>query len=119
MKVDKYYIPRNYFVFPGILKTVGKLSGREGMDMIVDKCCIVLQIEKEEILKKTNIAENVKAGQLIMWCISKKTTCTLMEIGKYFDKEHSTILHSIRKINNLIDIKTIEGENAKELLAQL
>lgn len=119
MKLDKYYIPRNYFAIPGVLKTVGKLNGYDAIDIIADKVCSILDFGKAEMLRKTNLAENVRIRQLTIWCVSKKTSCTLVQIGKYFDKDHCTVLFSVRKIDGLIKMKTIEGLNAEELLSQL
>jgi chromosomal replication initiator protein len=66
--------------------------------------CTVLLTTPEEMHEKTRRREVVKARQLSMLIMRKYTKNTLATIGWYYRKDHATVLHSLRVIENLLDI---------------
>lgn len=64
-------------------------------------------IQLEEIRKKergkSRKRELVFIRQLCMYFARKKTKASLSQVGTYMSRDHATVLHAIKTINNLID----------------
>jgi chromosomal replication initiator protein len=52
---------------------------------------------------KSRKGELIKARQIAMYFIKKHTILSLHEIGRLFNKDHSTVISAIRNVNNYID----------------
>lgn len=67
--------------------------------------CAHLGLEVSAICQPTRRRELVNARQIAMYFIKKHTQLSLAEIGEYFPHpDHATVLHSIKKVNNCMDI---------------
>lgn len=42
-----------------------------------------------------------------------------MQIAAYFDMDHATVLYAVRKVDDWVQMNTIEGFEAKEILSKL
>ncbi|AEW44867.1 chromosomal replication initiator protein DnaA [Mycoplasma haemocanis str. Illinois] len=62
--------------------------------------CKKLNFKKEEILENTRKKETVSKRDIVIYLLKTKFNLTHQEIGKIFNKKHSTISHSLKKINN-------------------
>ena len=68
---------------------------------------IIVNVEKETEIKfkdfdiKSRKREYVIARQLTMYFLKKYTKLTLDEIGIVFDRDHATVLHAKKTIENL------------------
>lgn len=58
----------------------------------------VLEITKEQLMKKTRAFENVYNRRMLMDYVRVKTSLTSNQIGVAFDQDHATVLHSRRKL---------------------
>lgn len=73
---------------------------------ILDAVADHLKIPKNLILSKTRKREVVIARHITMWLYKKHTKYTLKMIGEMIgDNDHTTVLHAIRNVNNMIDTK--------------
>ena len=55
-------------------------------------------------IKSTNRSSNIsQARNICMYVIKTVTGITLKEIGAFFGKDHSTVLHSIKRVENAIE----------------
>jgi hypothetical protein len=83
-------------------------SKRAIQNQIMDFILIVTQnyfnIPENFCTKKTRKAEVVFARQVSAYLIRKYTQITLKEIGTVFNQDHSSILHGIRKVQDLMDV---------------
>lgn len=71
---------------------------------IIEFVCDMKNIRYEDMKKQTRKREIVYARQLCTYMLKKRTKLALREIGELFaDQDHSTILHSIKVINDLSD----------------
>lgn len=52
---------------------------------------------------KSRKREFVETRQLCMFFLKKRTTLSLAKIGGLINKDHATVLHAVKTINNLID----------------
>jgi len=51
----------------------------------------------QEILSPTRFSNVIKARRKAMWRLHKRGTMSLTQIGRYLNKDHSTVLHALRK----------------------
>ena len=59
------------------------------------------QLKPQELKSKNNSKAIVQPRQVAMYLCKQLTDCSLPEIGKNFGgKHHSTVIHSIHKIEN-------------------
>lgn len=70
---------------------------------------------------KSRKRQYVKTRQVSMFLLSEhfKGKVNLKEIGEMFHKDHTTVIHSVRSIQNFLDIKDTEMTNEIESLRQL
>lgn len=59
-----------------------------------------IQVPKLE--SKSRKRELVEARQMAMWLIKKHCTYSLKTIGESFGRDHTTVIHSINTVNDLI-----------------
>ncbi len=82
-------------------------------DVIIEEVCKFYSIEEDELRGQSRIKETVQARHIAMFLIRSMTNLSLKEIGKEFeDRDHTTVLHSITKIE---DLKGKEPETAEIL----
>ncbi len=92
------------FVKHFINKVVKKKRGEITLNKITKIVADVMNIKEHEIKLKKRTAEIVLARQLSMYFAKKYTNLSLKSIGKELgNKDHSTVLHSIKVINNLLE----------------
>ena len=88
---------------PNVTRAINDMFKTEGSSMptpslIITHVCRFYSIEESDLrgtLKKKGINE---ARQVATYLIRKLTNLSLPDIGKEFGRDHTTILHSIRKI---------------------
>ena len=65
------------------------------IDSIINKVCIKYEIMKKELFTKTRTTDIVRSRNIIHNILSEKYKMSLTEIGKIFNQDHTTVLHSI------------------------
>jgi len=81
-------------------------SDRITIDYIINKVCIYYKITKLELCSKSRNRDIVVPRQVSMYLIKEyfKKKISLAKIGKQIgNKDHATVLHACKAINNLID----------------
>ncbi len=69
-------------------------------DFIIEKIASYYGITVEEISGKSKIKNTALARQISMYLLRKLTNLTLEDIGALLNKDHSTVLHAIRRIED-------------------
>lgn len=83
-------------------------------DQIEEEICKQENVPVEYIHTKKRKREIVLARQLMMYYANKNKLGTLAEIGKRFgDKDHATVLHAIKCINNSVNTNRAFREKMK------
>jgi len=73
-------------------------------DQIMQSVCMATGITAEYINMKSREPVVLLPRQMCHYIASKCTKKTLSEIGKYFgNKDHATVLNSVKKIQNYLD----------------
>lgn len=101
----------SYFIAPGLkdmqLKAFLRNSKISDEDRVAKVIAVVSKqtgIEESELKGRTRKGEISIARQICMYFVKKKTLKSLKEIGLLFNRDHSTAIHNIRVIENMIDI---------------
>lgn len=85
-------------------KFVKSTSKEISIDYIQKLVCDFFNIPSEVINSKTRKREIVQARQLAMYFAKKHTKASLATIGLHCgNKDHATVLHACRTVNNLIE----------------
>jgi chromosomal replication initiator protein len=85
-------------------KFVKSTSREISIDFIQKLVCDFFNIPAEVINSKTRKREIVQARQLAMYFAKKHTKASLATIGLHCgNKDHATVLHACRTVNNLIE----------------
>ncbi len=71
-------------------------------EYIIEKIASYYNITTEEIAGKSKIKNTALARQISMYLMRKLTSLTLEEIGAVLNRDHSTVLHAIRRIEDNI-----------------
>jgi chromosomal replication initiator protein len=85
-------------------KFVKSTSREISIDYIQKVVCDYFNLPLELINSKTRKREIVQARQLAMYFAKKHTKSSLATIGLHCgNKDHATVLHAVRTVNNLIE----------------
>ena len=89
-------------------------------DVIIDEVCKFYNIEPA-VLRGQGRAKDISlARQIAMYLIRRMTNLSLKEIGKEFDgRDHTTVLHSIERVEDLIKNDPEKAEIIKDITANI
>ena len=80
------------------------------IDLLVETFCISNEITKEELLSKSRIPQLVKTRAALIYILRGKGL-TLSQIGRAMNKNHATIIHSLKKGDSVLDRKSLSVLN--------
>ncbi len=87
---------------------------------ITKSVCRRMQVKLTDVRGSSREAPIMRARSLAIYLSRKLTTLSLLQIGEYFSgRDHSTILHSIRKIKALVDIDSELANLCRDVEAEL
>lgn len=85
----------------GFMDKVSKEITIESVQKVV---CDYLEVQPEQVKASSRKREIVQARQLAMYFAKELTTESLKSIGLHFGgRDHSTVIHSLQTVNNLMD----------------
>lgn len=70
---------------------------------IVEEAADVFGVSVIDLLSKRRDRPLARARQSAMWVAKRLTRHSLPEIGRAFDRDHTTVMHGCRKIDRLLD----------------
>ena len=88
-------------------------------EYIVEKTAAFYNLAPEDILGKGKTKSIAAARQMATYLMRKLTTLTLEEIGGVLNRDHSTILHSIRKIEESINTDAALSDTVRDITANI
>jgi len=100
-----------------IIKNYVKSVSREvSVEYIQKTVCEFIGISTDLLKENTRKREVVNARQISMYLAKKYTKNSLKEIGRHFgNKDHSTVIHSIQVVDNLLEVDKKFKEDVEEL----
>lgn len=88
-------------------------------DEIIEETAKYYGISAQDIKGSSRTKEFNIPRQISMYLIRHFTTLTLKEIGKVFNRDHTTVMHSIEKVENLIKEDQDTAEIVKDITANI
>ncbi|MFO7920425.1 MAG: chromosomal replication initiator protein DnaA [Nioella sp.] len=89
------------------------------MDEIIKKTCEHYHLRQSDLMSPSRARNIARPRQMAMYLCKKLTSRSLPEIGRKFGgRDHTTILHGVRKIEELISVDNQIAEDA-ELLRRM
>lgn len=90
----------NYFVMP-VLKDVSRTM--PARSTIINRVCTRYGVTFEELKAKSRKREYVFPRHLLMYLLTKKAGMTLADAGRLLDRDHTTVIHAIKCIEDYIE----------------
>ncbi len=84
-------------------------------DAIIEETSKCYGIEVSDIMSASRTKEIATARQVAMYIIRSITQLSLPEIGRIFGRDHTTVLHSIEKVEGLIKTDRETAENIRDI----
>ncbi|MCD7757743.1 MAG: chromosomal replication initiator protein DnaA [Clostridiales bacterium] len=88
-------------------------------DVILEETAKFYGISKETILSTSRKSNILLARQVSMYIIRSMTNLSLPEIGKIYDMHHTTVMHSIDKIENALKTDKALADVIKDIKANI
>jgi chromosomal replication initiator protein len=89
-------------------------------DVIIDEVCKFYNIEPAVLRGQGRSKDISLARQIAMYQIRRMTSLSLKEIGQEFDnRDHTTVLHSIERVEDLVKKKPEQAEIIKDITANI
>ena len=78
-------------------------SDHPSVPAIQDAVCTVTGLSQQELLSSSRAVPITRARHLAMYLTRELTALSLAEIARSFDRDHSTVLHAVRRVENQLD----------------
>lgn len=89
-------------------------------DVIIEEVCKFYNIENDALRGQGRTKDTALARQIAMYQIRRMTNLSLKEIGKEFEgRDHTTVMHSIDRVEKLIKTNPEVAEIIKDLNANI
>ena len=85
-------------------------GGQSELYVILNKVCAHLGVNKEALAGKFQGRELSDARHIYFYIAKKNTSKTLVDIGEVLNRNHATVIHAIKKVNNIPELLNIANE---------
>lgn len=104
----------NYIMIPG-LRFKEPLKRGNKKDSIIDTVCVFFGVSTQimKSAKRDNLT--AEARQVAMFFLRKYTNMSLKEIGAFFGRDHTTVIHSCGVVENHFKTEDIFRERINEV----
>lgn len=110
----------SYMALAGLKsETVIPNMNRQHPAYIEQVVCTYLEVHPKTLGGVKRTRDIVFARQVIMFLIRRYSTLSLMNIGKRYNKDHTTVIHSLRTINNLMDTDPVVRSKVRHLESEI
>lgn len=86
---------------------------------VVDMVCRFYEIKPDAILSKTRRREIVWARHVAMVLVGENSRLSVTSIGRYFQRDHTTVLHARKAVRDLCDTNEVLRGEVMELSAAI
>lgn len=76
------------------------------IEAIIGAVCVVLHLSREDLLSAKRTPDVTRGRHLAMYICRQRTDLSLAEIGRFFDRDHTTVLHAIRNVSRRLQPST-------------
>ena len=102
-----------------IFKDIKTSNKKINSDVIINEVCKNFSITKNDVLGKSRKQEIVIARNISIYLIRDLLNFSLINIGKKFKRDHTTIMNSINKISALLKKESKLKEKVEEIKIKL
>lgn len=95
----------NYWTQPIMTEKSGLKSQIKMADSIIEKVAAFYGISNSDIRGKCRKKDLVKARWIAMYFIRTKTDFTLKTIGDMFGRDHTTVIHALETIKDIMSLR--------------
>lgn len=93
----------NYMCVPGIKEEYRAISAPAiTPEKIVETVCEHFKLTVKEVNSRKRFKELVYARHIIFYLLRKHTKMSLKSSGELFGRDHTTVIHSVETLNNLM-----------------
>jgi chromosomal replication initiator protein len=104
-----------------IINPIHKMNKNKELTEILQKVCDASGIMPHDIIAITRKREIVIARQLFCYITIKYFNYTLVQVGRFLNRHHSTVIHSVNAYTDYLQMKykneTTIYEDAKNILS--
>jgi chromosomal replication initiator protein len=94
----------NYLAIPGIKSRMELPQFRQvRIDIILDAVCKVYETTVDKMRTPKRDRGQVSPRQISMYLMRKYTGMSLKDVGKVFNRDHTTVIHACGRINDLVE----------------
>lgn len=72
-------------------------------DNIVERICRNYNVSKESVLSESRKSDLTTVRKICMYVLKNKLNMTLAKIGRFFQRDHSTVITSIKDVEKMIE----------------
>jgi chromosomal replication initiation ATPase DnaA len=83
---------------------IKKIKNMEQLDLILETCALVCDTTVEKIKGKERYRKTVVARQIFCYIARKYFSYGFVEIAKWINKDHSTIIHSTNLVDKMLSL---------------
>jgi len=95
-------------------------SGREiTAPLIMEETAAYFGLDQEDLVSKSRSRPLTTARHVAMYLLRELTGLSLIKIGEYFDRDHTTALHGIKKIEALMPARGSTYRQVQELTKKI
>ena len=73
------------------------------IDTVLNDVAHAFNVTKKEMISKSRKRPFTDARQLAMYLINQHLNRTQEATGEIFDRDHATVIHALKKVNNIMD----------------
>jgi len=88
-------------------------------ETIIGETARYYTLDPDEIKGISRQRDTTLARQISMYLIRRLTNLSLIDIGKVFDRDHTTVLHSERKVDSLMKEDTDFNDTIKDIISNI
>lgn len=88
-------------------------------DQILNQVTAEFGVSINDLTGRLRDREFVVPRQIAMFLIKEHTKMSLVEIGKMFNRDHSTVIYSIRTVRDLLETNKVFREKYEQIPRQI
>ncbi len=102
-----------------LMPTLRRMNVMVTPKQVIDTITEYYALRTGELVSKVRRRPIVEARHIAMYIMRENTTLSLDEIGKCFSRDHSSVIHAIRKIKKEVKTNSILAKNLENLSMKL
>jgi len=109
----------SYWIYPGLRKSGDMMGISRRIDEISIVCCNYFNQDIEDVRGKSRCGNLIIPRQISIWIATAKFRMKLKDVGRYFNRDHSTIINSRQKAYDHIRFDREYKRKVSEILELL